>query len=114
VARKNNEALGDRSYVYIDENIIQLLEGEENDVNTIYAKIALDTRHTGILKLLSRPVAKRNFDDWSMQFKSLSYQEAEQISGYKNLTETSFLNNSTGAAHPGVKVINAFCKTNLH
>jgi Sensors of blue-light using FAD len=113
-ARKTNERLGITGLmVYIDGNIIQLLEGEENDVNTLFAKIALDTRHTGIIKLLSGPLAKRNFDDWSMQFKSLSYQEAEQISGYKNLDKESFLEHSTGGVHPGLKVINAFCKTNL-
>jgi len=43
-ARKANEALGVTGLlVYIDGNIIQLLEGEENDVKTIYAKIVLDT-----------------------------------------------------------------------
>jgi hypothetical protein len=113
-ARKNNAGMGITGLmVYIDGNIIQLLEGEENDVNTIYSKIALDTRHTGVLKLLSGPLAKRNFDDWSMQFKSLSYQDAEQISGYKNLDKEIFLRPSTGGVHPGLKVINAFCKTNL-
>jgi FAD-dependent sensor of blue light len=114
-ARAKNEELGVTGLmIYIDGNIIQILEGEKQKVCDLYNVITADNRHSGIIKLLEGSLAKRNFEDWSMQFKSLSYGEAAKLAGYKDLNKGNFLTYSDKTAHPGLKIINTFCKTNIY
>jgi hypothetical protein len=109
-ARQNNERLGITGLmIYIDGNIIQMLEGEEEKVRAVYNRILSDPRHHGVLKLLDRPLDKRNFENWSMQFKSMSDAAAASIVGYNNLKKENFLAPSNPAVHPGLKIIETFC-----
>ena len=113
-ARQNNERLEITGImIYIDGNIIQMLEGEEDKVRTVYNKILLDPRHSGVLKLLDGSLAKRNFENWSMGFKSMSNVTAANIVGYNNLKKENFLTPSNQAIHPALKIIATFCHTNL-
>ena len=50
---------------------MQLLEGEESAVNSLYRKIEKDRRHTEIKLLLKEPITHRNFSNWTMGFKSI-------------------------------------------
>lgn len=114
-AKVNNERSGITGLlIYIDGNIIQILEGEKDNVYDIYSKISSDHRHTGILKLLEGSLSERNFKEWSMQFKSLSYAETSLITGYKNLSKENFLSYSNQVVHPALKLIASFCKTNIY
>lgn len=113
-ARQNNERLGITGLmIYIDGNIIQMLEGEEEKVRAVYNRILSDPRHHGVLKLLDRPLDKRNFENWSMQFKSMSHAAAASIVGYNNLKKENFLAPSNQAVHPGLKIIETFCNANF-
>jgi hypothetical protein len=48
-------------------NFIQVLEGEDMVISTLYAKIAADPRHTNVRTLLHRTTDRRLFPDWGMQ-----------------------------------------------
>jgi len=114
-SRSNNAGLSVTGLlVYIDGNIIQILEGDKERVLGLYNRIATDPRHRGMIKLIDGPLKERNFEDWSMQFKSLSYDEAAKVAGYKNLSRNDLVTASTIGVHPALKVISTFCKTNLY
>lgn len=69
VARRNNAPLGiSGMLLYLDGNFLQVLEGNESDVRRLFATIASDVRHRGLIVLLSQPIETRAFPDWSMGF----------------------------------------------
>ena len=74
-----------------DGNIIQVLEGEQATVETVFAQIAQDYRHFNVVKMADGPVAARAFADWSMGFHAVSGAEFTRISGYLDLKAPDFL-----------------------
>lgn len=66
---------------YKDGNIMQVLEGEQQKVMELIAKIKLDTRHSGVIELLTGLIEKRQFADWSMAYSDLS---AESSAGFSD------------------------------
>jgi hypothetical protein len=43
--------------IYQDGNIMQVIEGEQHNIDQLYKNIALDNRHTGIIKLLQEKIS---------------------------------------------------------
>lgn len=86
-SRKSNEKRGITGFLlYNDGNIIQLLEGEKEDVENLYLKIARDIRHDGLIRLFQAFTEKRDFPDWSMGFSSISKPDCDgKIEGLNNL-----------------------------
>ena len=70
--------------LYKDGNYMQVLEGEEDSVRELYARIRRDPRHLGIVTLVEGERADRCFGDWSMGFQDLSTPEARTVSGYSD------------------------------
>ena len=88
VARANNMRLDITGMLlYKDGNFMQVLEGEAAAVKALFAKIAVDPRHSGAIVLLDGPTPVRAFSEWSMGFRDLRAGGATDISGY-----TPFLN----------------------
>ena len=87
VARTNNERLGVSGILlYSDGNFLQVLEGEESVVESLFSRIMQDVRHEGGLRLLTREDTQRNFEGWSMGFKRLHPEEAcEALPGFNDL-----------------------------
>ena len=79
-SRQSNHSLGITGIMlYFNGSIIQVLEGEQERVKTLYDVIIQDPRHTGMITLFSCPIEKRSFSAWSMGYKSLSSNELGQI-----------------------------------
>ena len=88
-SRKNNSSLGvSGMLLYKDGNFLQVLEGEEEHVKTLYAKIAKDPRHKGVLTILQGPSTDRDFPDWSMGFRDLASPEVSEIPGFSHFLDT--------------------------
>lgn len=88
-SRLNNAKLNVTGMLlYKDGNIIQVLEGEETGVRTLYAKIALDPRHQAIIKLLQGTTEVRQFPEWSMGFNDLNHVDLTSIPGYSEFLNT--------------------------
>lgn len=88
-SRANNTRLGiSGMLLYKDGNTMQLLEGERDIVLALYARIAADPRHRGLLRLLEGPTDTRQFADWSMAFRDLGAPEAHDIPGYSEFLNT--------------------------
>jgi hypothetical protein len=74
--------------LYKDGNFMQAIEGEEEAVLTLYAKIRRDTRHRGLITLLQEPLKERQFPDWSMGFKDLKTVDMLSTPGYSEFLNT--------------------------
>ena len=73
MSKKNNansEITG--MLLYQEGNFMQIIEGEEEHVLELFIKISMDKRHKDIYKIMSGPINKRNFDNWSMGFCNMN------------------------------------------
>jgi hypothetical protein len=68
--------------LYAGGNFIQVLEGEEKDVEGIYSSIAKDKRNKGHIVMKKESITERNFPEWAMGFKHLQKEGDDKISGY--------------------------------
>ena len=58
--------------LYAHGNFMQYLEGSEPGVARVYAAVKADPLHKGIVELLREPIDAREFEEWSMGFRSIS------------------------------------------
>tara|TARA_R110002051_G_scaffold178594_1_gene248441 strand:+ start:9176 stop:9607 length:432 start_codon:yes stop_codon:yes gene_type:complete len=63
--------------VYHKTTFVQILEGTEQDVRELYAKISKDERHRDVVILHEGNIAKRSFESWSMAFHNLNDQDSD-------------------------------------
>ncbi|MEI5673181.1 MULTISPECIES: BLUF domain-containing protein [unclassified Nocardioides] len=82
--------------LYSGGNIIQTLEGPDDEVTSTFADIARDPRHTGVIEVLRDPIEERAFPDWSMGFNDVSDVDTTDIEGFND-----YLLLSNGQAGPG-------------
>jgi len=76
--RRNNEQTGITGMLaFSGTNFLQLLEGDEADVERTFARIEHDRRHSGIRVLGRTPIADRSFGTWSMGFAGMSAFNAD-------------------------------------
>ena len=112
-ARKNNTALGVTGMLlYKDGNFMQVLEGEEAVVTKVAKTIEADARHKGVLVLLRANSPERQFLDWSMGFRDLTFADAEKLPGYSDFINSP-LNSEEFTQHPGraMKLLTLFKKS---
>ena len=87
--RKNNAELGVTGMLlYKDGNFMQVLEGDEETVRGLYARIEADPRHGGEITLQQGFAEGRQFPDWSMGFRDLNAPEERSTPGYSELLNT--------------------------
>ena len=55
--------------LYYRGGLMQVLEGEDLQVQETYGRICADTRHRDILTLSSSEIPGRHFENWSMGYK---------------------------------------------
>ncbi len=70
-SRRNNAAVDVTGLLVVGgRRFLQALEGPEQAVSAVYARIAADPRHFAIVKLGDKPITERSFRDWSMGFQA--------------------------------------------
>ena len=72
--------------LYKDGNFMQIIEGEESDIEQLFTNITSDKKHTGVIRLLKETIKQRAFSNWSMGFKNLSPEETEGFSDFLSVT----------------------------
>jgi hypothetical protein len=88
-SRGNNLQLGITGMLlYRDGEFMQVLEGEQAAVQTLYARIARDPRHHRTTTILEGPTDARHFPDWSMGFRDLRDPAVITLPGYSPLLDT--------------------------
>jgi len=81
-ARSNNARSGlTGMLLYCQESFFQVLEGRPPAIETAFARISLDPRHTKILKLIQEPIDKRSFSDWTMGLGRVDREELGEVPG---------------------------------
>lgn len=65
-------------------NFIQAVEGPSQAIDALLERIDRDKRHTGIITILRRPIAQREFGEWSMGFDDLTDARLSRIAGYND------------------------------
>lgn len=82
IARAKNQRLGiSGMLLFADGSFFQVLEGEAEGVDALYATIARDPRHHKVTKVIREPIAQRHFKDWTMGLLMLTRAELAQIDG---------------------------------
>ena len=89
-ARKNNTESGITGLLLYDGygTFIQVLEGPEDAVETLFEKIKVDTRHTHINRIGLHFIHARSFPDWQMGFKILDEDSASTLTGYSDFLQS--------------------------
>lgn len=91
-ARAANERNGlTGMLLYIKGSFFQVLEGDSTAVDSLYAKIQQDPRHTHVTRILREPIEHRTFAEWTMAFETLEPLDAAEIIG-----DTDFFSNASG------------------
>jgi hypothetical protein len=67
--------------LHSEGSYFQVLEGDAEEIDSLYTKIALDKRHTNVVLIVREPIADRSFADWSMGFASVTSKDIEGIIG---------------------------------
>jgi len=99
IARANNARLGITGVLlYADGNFVQLIEGPDDAVDALYAKISRDQRHTSLLKALDGPITERRYADWTMGFDRISSSDKECVEGLTDFLQRA---NETGDKDAG-------------
>ncbi len=88
--RKNAERNITGILLYKDGNFLQVLEGDEEAVTSLYRTIERDQRHKGLILLAKRKIAEREFPDWSMGFVNLDTIDPASVPGYNNILNEPF------------------------
>jgi hypothetical protein len=71
-SRQKNRRLGiGGMLVYHEGAFLQILEGEESQINALFETIRSDKRHDNVTFLGARTVEERTFQSWDMAFQKL-------------------------------------------
>lgn len=65
--------------LYVNGSIIQVLEGGKEAVETLYQRIVQDKRHTGVTRIINRPITKRLFANWTMGYQTITARQLDII-----------------------------------
>jgi len=85
-SRENNARLGISGLLlYANREFVQLLEGEEHSVQSLYQGIRQDPRHTSVEVLHEGPIDVRAFAQWSMAFRAVeNINELSAAQGFEH------------------------------
>jgi hypothetical protein len=72
VSRRNNAAVGVTGLLVVGgRRFLQVLEGPEAAVTTVFERIARDPRHFAVVKLSRKEIETRTFGEWSMGYRTV-------------------------------------------
>lgn len=64
----NHERLITGFLAHNGRHFMQALEGEREEVMTVYDKIVADARHFGVVQIIGENIGSRAFPDWAMNY----------------------------------------------
>ncbi|MVN23070.1 BLUF domain-containing protein [Mucilaginibacter arboris] len=110
--RKNNEANKITGMMLFGDGIfLQVLEGNDRDVDTLIKKIKKDNRHHSVIQLDCQTIEERIFPDWSMGFKVASAEDFTAIKGFADPASPNFLPAQKGEQHPALSILKRFAES---
>lgn len=85
--------------LYSDRSFFQVLEGTEEAVDAVFARIAADPRHRDLRTLVQEPITKRGFADWAMGHAEASEAEFAELAGVQDIQAASTFLATLADAH---------------
>lgn len=83
--RENNKKLDITGMLlYVSGKFIQVLEGNQEKVKSLYREIEQDDLHKRVTLVMEGESEKRIFSNWSMGFKGLSNDDFSTLSGFQD------------------------------
>ena len=67
--------------LHSEGNFFQVLEGDAEVIESLYAKIGRDKPHKNVVLIIREPIVSRSFADWSMGFASVRSKDVAGIIG---------------------------------
>lgn len=91
VSRENNEVKDITGMLlYKGGNFMQVLEGPDDAVETLFARIATDRRHKDVQVISREQIQKRQFPSWEMAFQNLDSPEIKTEPGFSQFLHDDF------------------------
>ena len=110
--RPKNEALGlSGLLLYSGGNIIQVLEGPEDAVESTFETIVDDPRHKDVIVMLRDPIEERAFPDWSMGFRHLGPSDVRRAAGLSTFLQEPLATELGDRAEPAFYLLQLFKET---
>ncbi len=69
--------------------ILQVLEGEETEVQKTFQSIEMDTRHRSVFLLSRQTIAERQFGAWTMGLRDLSHADVQDAGAAGHLFDAN-------------------------
>jgi hypothetical protein len=89
-ARETNERLGVTGMLLFTEgSFFQVLEGDRDTVERLYARIATDPRHCKVTKVVQETITERAFASWTMGFLQPSRAQLKSLLGRNDFFGTA-------------------------
>ena len=111
---RNNEPNGlTGMLLYAGGSFMQVLEGEEADVDATLARVRRDPRHSDVFEIDRSPIDERSFANWRMGFRRLDVSDAAAHPGYAPFFQHGF-DPATLGAKPGIalELLQEFARSN--
>ncbi len=87
-----------------DQQFLQVLEGEEQAVRTLYYEhIVADPRHEDCFVLSEGPGMQRSFPDWSMGFLTDEHVDLSKTPGFVEISRLRLVLPLLTHTHPGLR-----------
>jgi hypothetical protein len=97
--------------LYNKGTFFQVIEGEEEQLNSTFRKIQSDPRHHNIIKMKSGTITERNFANWSMGFATSASYKSAHLPGFIDPAKKDFLY-QYNSSHPAVSLLKSFASIN--
>lgn len=78
------------------QNLMQLLEGNASDIQSLFDTIRKDTRHTNVSQLLLKTVNSRLFPEWGMEMADLNHRRLVDAKRLNRMMEDVRVQVNTG------------------
>jgi len=91
VSRENNSSKDITGLLlYKGGNFMQVLEGPDEVVTSLYEKIKLDARHKDVAIISKEQISARQFSSWEMAFQNLDNPAVKNEPGYSQFLQDEF------------------------
>jgi uncharacterized membrane protein (DUF373 family) len=97
VARARNADRGITGMLlYSNRTFVQVLEGEEDELNALLEVIKRDSRHTALRVLERKRIDRREYADWTMGFKRLGREDLAEVPGINRFFDEGYTDGEFG------------------
>lgn len=98
--------------LYSNRTFFHSLEGDEEQLEKVFASLQTDDLQKGVIKLKSGSEDQRTFPDWSMGFKPSLAERITDVAGFVDPFRWDFLTDHD-QRHPAVNLLKTFAQHNL-